>query len=101
LQHIYPVKAENSVMAGRRLAITLTFAISSLALILTLLPRVSTQTDSRGKYRLTGYHHGTMNSYPPAQCLINESRRGYAAYGSVGIGENIGQACRAQLFRNL
>jgi CO/xanthine dehydrogenase Mo-binding subunit len=41
-------------------------------------------------YDLIGYHMGTMNDYPQAQCLINESHLGYAAYGSYGIGENIG-----------
>ena len=29
---------------------------------------------------------------PSAECLINESHLGYAAYGAYGIGENIG-AC--------
>jgi CO/xanthine dehydrogenase Mo-binding subunit len=41
-------------------------------------------------YDLIGYHIGTMNDYPEVQCLINESHLGYAAYGSYGIGENIG-----------
>ena len=41
-------------------------------------------------YDLLGYHIGTMNDYPQAQCLINESHLGYAAYGAYGIGENIG-----------
>ena len=41
-------------------------------------------------YDLIGYHIGTMNDYPPATCLINESRLGYAAYGAYGIGENVG-----------
>jgi CO/xanthine dehydrogenase Mo-binding subunit len=41
-------------------------------------------------YDLIGYHLGTMNDYPPAQCFINESHLGYAAYGSYGIGENVG-----------
>jgi CO/xanthine dehydrogenase Mo-binding subunit len=41
-------------------------------------------------YDLIGYHMGTMNDYPSAQCLINESHLGYAAYGAYGIGENIG-----------
>jgi xanthine dehydrogenase YagR molybdenum-binding subunit len=41
-------------------------------------------------YDLIGYHLGTMNDYPPAQCLINESHLGYAAYGAYGIGENVG-----------
>jgi xanthine dehydrogenase molybdenum-binding subunit len=43
-------------------------------------------------YDLIGYHIGTMNDYPPAECLINESHLGYAAYGAVGIGENPGAA---------
>ncbi len=43
-------------------------------------------------YDLIGYHMGTMNDYPPAQCLVNESHLGYAAYGAYGIGENIGAA---------
>jgi len=41
-------------------------------------------------YDLAGYHMGTMNDYPSAECLINESHLGYAAYGAYGIGENIG-----------
>jgi CO/xanthine dehydrogenase Mo-binding subunit len=41
-------------------------------------------------YDLAGYYMGTMNDYPSAQCLINESHLGYAAYGAYGIGENIG-----------
>ena len=41
-------------------------------------------------YDLVGYHMGTMNDYPSAECLINESHLGYAAYGAYGIGENIG-----------
>ncbi len=32
-------------------------------------------------YDLIGYHMGTMNDYPEAQCVINESHLGYAAYG--------------------
>jgi CO/xanthine dehydrogenase Mo-binding subunit len=43
-------------------------------------------------YDLIGYHLGTMNDYPQAQCLINESHLGYAAYGSYGLGENVGAA---------
>ena len=43
-------------------------------------------------YDLLGYHMGTMNDYPDAECLINESHLGYAAYGAYGIGENIGAA---------
>jgi xanthine dehydrogenase molybdenum-binding subunit len=41
-------------------------------------------------YDLIEYHIGTMNDYPPVQCLIVESHLGYAAYGASGIGENIG-----------
>jgi CO/xanthine dehydrogenase Mo-binding subunit len=41
-------------------------------------------------YDLIGYHLGTMNDYPPATCLLNESHLGYGAYGCYGIGENIG-----------
>jgi CO/xanthine dehydrogenase Mo-binding subunit len=41
-------------------------------------------------YDLIGYHIGTMNDYPPAESLINESHLGYAAYGAYGIGENVG-----------
>jgi xanthine dehydrogenase molybdenum-binding subunit len=41
-------------------------------------------------YDLLGYHMGTMNDYPPADCLINESHLGYAAYGAYGVGENVG-----------
>ncbi|MBP1624866.1 MAG: aldehyde oxidase and xanthine dehydrogenase molybdopterin binding protein [Acidobacteria bacterium] len=41
-------------------------------------------------YDLIGYHMGSMNDYPAAECLINESHLGYAAYGSYGIGENVG-----------
>jgi len=39
-----------------------------------------------------GYEIGTMNDYPPAQCLLNESHLGYSAYGAYGIGENVGAA---------
>ncbi|MDR0311926.1 MAG: molybdopterin-dependent oxidoreductase, partial [Acidobacteriota bacterium] len=35
-----------------------------------------------------GYHIGTMNDYPDAQCIINESHQGYSAYGACGIGED-------------
>jgi xanthine dehydrogenase YagR molybdenum-binding subunit len=41
-------------------------------------------------YDLAGYHIGTMNDYPSAECRINQSHLGYAAYGAYGIGENIG-----------
>ena len=37
-----------------------------------------------------GYHIGTMNDYPDAQCIINESRLGYSSYGACGIGEDTG-----------
>jgi xanthine dehydrogenase molybdenum-binding subunit len=43
-------------------------------------------------YDLINYHIGTMNDYPPAHCLINESHLGYAAFGAYGIGENSGAA---------
>jgi xanthine dehydrogenase molybdenum-binding subunit len=43
-------------------------------------------------YDLINYHIGTMNDYPPATCLINESHLGYAAFGAYGIAENIGAA---------
>ena len=43
-------------------------------------------------YDLIGYHMGTMNDYPPVDCLINESHLGYAAYGAYGLGENSGAA---------
>ncbi len=36
------------------------------------------------------YHLGTMNDYPPVQCILSESHLGYSAYGSYGIGEDIG-----------
>lgn len=39
-----------------------------------------------------GYQIGTMNDYPTIQCLLNESHLGYSAYGSCGIGENVGAA---------
>jgi CO/xanthine dehydrogenase Mo-binding subunit len=41
------------------------------------------------------YHIGTMNDYPVVQCFLNESHLGYGAYGSNGIGENIGAAMAA------
>lgn len=43
-------------------------------------------------YDLIGYHLGTMNDHARARCLINESHLGYAAYGSYGLGENVGAA---------
>jgi CO/xanthine dehydrogenase Mo-binding subunit len=39
-----------------------------------------------------GYQIGTMNDYPPAKCILNESHLGYSAYGAYGIGENVGAA---------
>jgi CO/xanthine dehydrogenase Mo-binding subunit len=39
-----------------------------------------------------GYHIGTMNDYPPASCILNESHLGYSAYGAYGVGENVGAA---------
>jgi CO/xanthine dehydrogenase Mo-binding subunit len=39
-----------------------------------------------------GYPIGTMNDYPPAECILNESHLGYSAYGAYGIGENVGAA---------
>ena len=39
---------------------------------------------------LIGYHLGTMNDYPPAGCILNESHLGYSSYGACGIGEDIG-----------
>lgn len=41
---------------------------------------------------LIGYHFGTMNDYPPARCILNESHLGYSSYGACGIGEDIGAA---------
>jgi CO/xanthine dehydrogenase Mo-binding subunit len=46
-------------------------------------------------YDHIGYNLGTMNDYPVIQCLLNESHLGYSAYGSCGIGENIGAATSA------
>ena len=43
-------------------------------------------------YDHLGYQIGTMNDYPTIQCLLNESHLGYSAYGSCGIGENVGAA---------
>ncbi len=48
-------------------------------------------------YGLIGYHMGTMNDYPEAQCVINDSHLGYAAYGACGIGENVGSLEYASL----
>jgi CO/xanthine dehydrogenase Mo-binding subunit len=39
-----------------------------------------------------GYPIGTMNDYPTAKCILNESHLGYSAYGAYGIGENVGAA---------
>jgi CO/xanthine dehydrogenase Mo-binding subunit len=36
-----------------------------------------------------------MNDYPAVRCLLNESHLGYGAYGSFGIGENVGAALAA------
>lgn len=41
------------------------------------------------------YHIGTMNDYPVVQCFLNESHLGYGAFGSNGIGENVGAAMAA------
>jgi len=43
-------------------------------------------------YDHINYHFGTMNDYPVVECILNESHLGYGAYGSNGIGENIGAA---------
>ena len=37
-----------------------------------------------------GYHIGTMNDYPPVECILNESHLGYSSYGACGIGEDTG-----------
>jgi CO/xanthine dehydrogenase Mo-binding subunit len=37
-----------------------------------------------------GYHIGTMNDYPPVECIINESHLGYSSYGACGVGEDSG-----------
>jgi len=34
------------------------------------------------------YHIGTMNDYPPVQCILNESHQGYSTYGACGVGED-------------
>ncbi len=41
------------------------------------------------------YQIGSMNDYPPVQCILNESHLGYGAYGAYGIGENVGAALSA------
>ena len=46
-------------------------------------------------YDHIGYQLGTMNDYPVIQCILNESHLGYSAYGSCGIGENVGAATSA------
>jgi CO/xanthine dehydrogenase Mo-binding subunit len=46
-------------------------------------------------YNHIGYYLGTMNDYPPVQCILNESHLGYSSYGSCGIGENVGAAMSA------
>ncbi len=46
-------------------------------------------------YDHIGYRVGTMNDYPVIQCILNESHLGYSAYGSCGIGENVGAALSA------
>jgi CO/xanthine dehydrogenase Mo-binding subunit len=46
-------------------------------------------------YDHINYHLGTMNDYPVIQCILNESHQGYSAYGSCGIGENIGASLSA------
>ena len=37
-----------------------------------------------------GYHIGTMNDYPPVECVLNESHLGYSSYGACGVGEDSG-----------
>ncbi|MBN2318234.1 MAG: molybdopterin-dependent oxidoreductase [Acidobacteria bacterium] len=37
-----------------------------------------------------GYHIGTMNDYPPVECILNESHLGYSSYGACGVGEDTG-----------
>ena len=46
-------------------------------------------------YDHIGYHLGTMNDYPPIQCILNESHLGYSTYGASGIGENVGASVSA------
>ena len=46
-------------------------------------------------YDHVGYQLGTMNDYPVIQCLLHESHQGYSAYGSCGIGENVGASLSA------
>jgi xanthine dehydrogenase molybdenum-binding subunit len=37
-----------------------------------------------------GYHIGTMNDYPPVECIISEGHLGYSSYGACGVGEDSG-----------
>jgi xanthine dehydrogenase molybdenum-binding subunit len=37
-------------------------------------------------FNMLDYRLGTMNDYPPVQCILNESHLGYSAYGAYGIG---------------
>jgi len=46
-------------------------------------------------YDHIGYYLGTMNDYPPIQCILNESHLGYSSYGACGIGENVGASVSA------
>jgi CO/xanthine dehydrogenase Mo-binding subunit len=46
-------------------------------------------------YDHAGYRLGTMNDYPPIQCILNESHLGYSTYGACGIGENTGASVSA------
>ena len=46
-------------------------------------------------YDHSAYFLGTMNDYPPVQCMLHESRLGYSAYGACGIGENVGASLSA------
>ena len=46
-------------------------------------------------YDHIGYHLGTMNDYPVIQCILHETHQGYSAYGSCGIGENVGASISA------
>jgi len=53
------------------------------------------QTGVGLNYDHIGYHLGTMNDYPPIQCILHESGLGYSTYGCSGIGENIGASISA------
>ncbi len=46
-------------------------------------------------YDHIGYFLGTMNDYPPIQCILHESGLGYSTYGASGIGENVGASVSA------